>query len=136
MGRKGQYVVYERASRDEESFFLVMAKRVASETKEPMNWKRRVDPKKHAGGKPVEYGFREMLLVLLLMVYQRKEYREMESHLKNNPNLVAELGLKKAPSKSSIQRAASKIGIEALARINDSITERFKKILEFQEPST
>jgi hypothetical protein len=132
---KGQYVVYERASRDEESFFLVMAKRVASETPEPKSWKRKVDPKKHAGGKPVEYRFREMLLVLLLMVYERKEYREMESHLKNNPNLVAELGLKKAPGKSSIQRAAAKIGIETLARINDSITGRFKKILELQEES-
>jgi hypothetical protein len=31
---KGQYVVYERASRDEESFFLVMAKRVTDETDE------------------------------------------------------------------------------------------------------
>jgi hypothetical protein len=32
-----------------------------------------------------------MLLVLLLMVWSitgRKEYREMEAHLKNNPNLV------------------------------------------------
>jgi hypothetical protein len=94
---KGQYVVYERASRDGESFFLVMAKRVTDETDEPRNWKRKVvDPKKHSGGRPQQYGFREMLLVLLLMVYHRKEYREMEAHLKNNPNLVKELGLKKA----------------------------------------
>jgi hypothetical protein len=70
-----------------------MAKRVTDETDEPRNWKRKVvDPKKkHPGGRPQQYGFREMLLVLLLMVWSitgRKEYREMEAHLKNNPNLV------------------------------------------------
>jgi hypothetical protein len=130
---KGQYVVYERASRDEESFFLIMAKQVASEAKEPRNWRRKIDPKKHRGGKPVEYGFKQMLLVLLLMVYHRKEYREMEAHLKNNPNLLNELGLKKAPSKSSIQRAAAKIGIATLVEINDTITDRFKKIMDLRE---
>lgn len=132
--KKGQYVVYERASRDEESFFLIMAKQVVSEVREPKNWKQAAGPKKqHPGGRKTEYGFREMLLVLLLMVYHRKEYREMEAHLKNNLSLVNELGLKKAPSKSSIQRAASKIGIDTLAKLNDAITDRFKKITDLQE---
>jgi hypothetical protein len=132
---KGQYVVYERASRDEESFFLIMAKKVVQEAREPKNWRVKTDPdKKHPGGRKTEYGFKQMLLVLLLMVYHRKEYREMEAHLKNNPLLVAELGLKKAPSKSSIQRAASRIGVETLAKLNDSITDRFKKIMDLEEP--
>jgi hypothetical protein len=38
-----------------------MAKQVASEAKEPRNWRRKIDPKKHRGGKPVEYGFKQML---------------------------------------------------------------------------
>jgi hypothetical protein len=38
-----------------------------------------------------------------------------------------ELGLKKAPSKSSIQRSASKIGIKTLAKINDSVIRTIQK---------
>jgi hypothetical protein len=42
--------------------------------------------------------------------------------------------LKKAPSKSSIQRAAAaKIGIATLVEINDTITDRFKKIMDLRE---
>jgi hypothetical protein len=68
-----------------------------------------------------------MLLVLLLKVYHRKEYRETESFLNNNPHLLKELGPKKAPGKSTIQRAAARIGIDTLVKVNDTITARFKK---------
>jgi len=128
-------VVYERVSRDEERMFLDMAEEVVEETEEPGDWKgttRNRDPKKHAGGRPIEYTFRQMLLVLLLMVYHRKEYREMEAHLKNNPTLLSELGLKKAPGKSTMHRAAGKMGIGTLVRMNDAIIARFKKIEEDQ----
>jgi hypothetical protein len=73
---KGRYVVYERASRDEERTFLSIAKEIVAEVKEPREWAPR-DPKKHPGARPSKYGFRPMLLVLLLMVYHRKEYRGM-----------------------------------------------------------
>jgi hypothetical protein len=68
-----------------------------------------------------------MLLVLMLMVRDRNGYRETESHLKNNPNLLRKLALEKAPSKSSIHSAASRIGLDTLANINDAIVARFKK---------
>ncbi|MGI0092254.1 MAG: hypothetical protein ACREBS_11155 [Nitrososphaerales archaeon] len=124
---KGDYVVYERASREEDRLFLETAKEVVSEIKEPRNWKKPRDPNKHAGGKKVAYDFKTMLLVLLLMVYHRKEYREMESHLNNNPHLLKELGLEKSPGKSTIQRAAAKISLNTLVRLNDVVVERFKK---------
>jgi len=57
------------------------AKEVVSEIEEPRDWKR-LDPGEHPGGRNVSYGFRQMLLVLLLKVYHRKEYREMEARLK------------------------------------------------------
>ncbi len=44
-----------------------------------------------------------------------KEYRERGSHLRNNPSLVMELGLKKASSKYSIHSTACKIGLDTLA---------------------
>jgi hypothetical protein len=127
---KGQYVVYERASRNEESLFIDIAGDVVAEVDEPASWKRAKDPRKRGGGRPYEYGFRPMLLVLMVMVRDRKDYREMESHLRNNPSLVRELGLERAPSKSSIHSAASRIGLDTLADVNDAIVARFKKILE------
>jgi hypothetical protein len=133
---KGQYVVYERASKEEESLFLDIAGEVVSEIEEPAGWKKSKDPRKRGGGRPYEYGFRPMLLVLMLMVRDRRDYREMESHLRNDPDLLRELGLKKAPSKSSIHSAASRIGLDALADVNDAIVARFKKILEDLERST
>jgi hypothetical protein len=64
---------YEQASRDEDRLFLETAKEVNSEIKEPKNWKKPRDPKKHAGGKKkVAYDFKTMLLILLLVVYHRK----------------------------------------------------------------
>jgi hypothetical protein len=123
---KGQYLVYERASRDEERLFLETAREVVDEIEEPKNWKRQ-DPKKHPGGRNVSYGFRTMLLILLLMVYHRKEYREMEAHLNNNPHLLNELGLSRSPGKSTIQRGCAKISINTLVRVNDAITAKFKK---------
>ena len=132
---KGDYLVYERASRDEDRLFLEMAKEVIKTIEKPRDWKRQ-DPKKHPGGKNVTYGFKSMLLILLLMVYHRKEYREMEAHLKNSPHIVRLIGLKKAPSKSTIQRAHVKIGITMLTNLNNTITTKFKKDAEEDQRST
>jgi hypothetical protein len=118
---QGDYLVYERASRDEERLFLEVTKAAVQEVGEPAK-------KRHnRRGRPATYLFRAMILILLLMTYHRKEYREMESHLKNNPRLVRELGLKKAPGKSTIQRAAASVGVNYLVRLNDAITAKFKK---------
>jgi hypothetical protein len=132
---KGQCVVYERAARGEERFFLDIAEEVASEIEEPQSWKKRGRSRAHQGGRPYEYEFRPMLIVLMLMVYHRKEYREMDAHLRSNPLLLKELGLERAPSKSSIHSAASRIGIDTLAEVNDAIVDRFKKSLEELERS-
>jgi hypothetical protein len=132
---KGQYVVYERASRNEESLFLDIAGEVVAKVKEPADWKKVKDPGRRGGGRPYEFDFRPMLLVLMLMVRDRKDYREMASHLRNNPALFKELGLERAPSKSSIHSAAARIGLDTLADVNDAIVARFKKILEDLERS-
>jgi hypothetical protein len=58
--------VYERASRDEESALLGIAKEIVAEVNEPVLWVPR-NPNKHAGARHFKYGFKPMLLVLLLM---------------------------------------------------------------------
>jgi hypothetical protein len=119
-----------------ERLFLDIAGEVVSEIDEPVNRKKAKDPRKRGGGGHYEYGFRPMLLVMMLMVRARKDYREMESHLRNNPPLLREKGLRRAPSKSSIHSAASRIGSDTLAEVNDAIAAKFKKILEELEGST
>jgi hypothetical protein len=133
---KGQYVVYEKAAREEERLFIDIASEVVAEIEEPAGWKKTKDPKKRGGGRPYEYGFRPMLLVLMLMVRDRKDYREMESHLRSSPVLLRQLGLGKAPSKSSIHSAAVRIGLDTQVDVNSAIIARFKKILEDLERST
>jgi hypothetical protein len=51
----------------------------------------------------------------------------MESHLNNNPHLLRELGLEKPPGKSTIQRAAARISLNTLMRLNDVVVEKLKK---------
>ena len=108
---------------------------MVARVEEPASWNRAKDPRKRGGGRPYEHGFGPVLLILMLMVRDRKEYREMESHLRNNPALLRELGLEKAPSKSTIHSAAARIGLDTLAEVNDAIVTRFKKILEDLERS-
>ncbi len=124
----GEYVVYERASKDEEQLFLKIAIDLIATVKEPSNWTKPRNPKKHAGGKPVSYHFKPLMLVLLLMNYHRKDYREMEAHLKCNKHLLlTELGWKKAPSKSTIHVAHRKVGTKLLRELNDAALSKFKK---------
>jgi hypothetical protein len=132
---KDQYVVYERASKEEESLFLDIAGEVVARVEEPASWNRAKDPRKRGGGRPYEHGFGHMLLVLMLIVRDRKEYREMESQLRNNPALLRELGLEKEPRKSTIHSAAARIGLDTLAEVNDAVVTRFKKISEDLERS-
>jgi len=47
---KGQYVVYERAARVEERFFLDIAKEVVDGVEEPRSWKKESKPGRHQGG--------------------------------------------------------------------------------------
>jgi hypothetical protein len=54
-------VVYERATRGEERFFLDIAEEVVSEIDEPKNWKKKRRSETHPGGRPYEYEFRPML---------------------------------------------------------------------------
>ena len=123
----GEYVVYERASKDEEQLFLKIAIDLVATVKEPSNWMKPRNPKKHAGGKPISYHFKPMMLILLLMNYHRKDYREMEAHLKCNKHLLPELGLKESPSKSTIHVAHGKVSAKLLRKLNDTALSKFKK---------
>ena len=46
---KGQYVVYERAARGEERFFLDIAEEVVGEIDEPKSWKKKGRSGAHPG---------------------------------------------------------------------------------------
>jgi len=60
----------------------------------------------------------------------------MEAHLKNISHILRLIGLKKAPGKSTIQRAHMKIGISMLTNLNNTIIDKFKKDVEEDQGST
>ena len=60
----------------------------------------------------------------------------MEAYLKNSPHILRLIGLKKAPSKSTIQRAHSNIAISMLTKLNDAIIAKSKKDMVEDQGST
>ena len=53
------------------------------------------------------YPPRAMAAVCIVMEAERKTYRKMVGHLRNNRDTVAKIGLRKIPSRSTIARAYS-----------------------------
>ena len=70
---KGQYVVYERAARREESLSsLISQRRSYARSTSRRTGRRRQARGRRRGGRPYEYEFRPMLIVLMLMVYRQE----------------------------------------------------------------
>ena len=64
------------------------------------------------------YPPRAMAAVCIVMEAERKTYRKMVGHLRNNRDTVAKIGLRKIPSKSTIARAYGLIPDRYLAEVH------------------
>ena len=64
------------------------------------------------------YPLRAMAAVCIVMEAERKTYRKMVGHLRNNRDTVAKIGLRKIPSKSTIARAYGLIPDRYLAEVH------------------
>ena len=64
------------------------------------------------------YPPKAMAAVCIVMEAERKTYRKMVSHLRNNRDTVVKIGLRKIPSKSTIARAYSLIPDRYLAEVH------------------
>jgi len=109
---------YERLRKDEETLFLRKARAVVWGMPPPWEPRR--------GGRPPSHDPRALVICLLLMRELRRDYRGMESHLRARRGLDA-LGLRKAPSKSTLHRAAKRLSERYLRMVNDRLVEPFKR---------
>ena len=78
------------------------------------------------GGRP-SYNPKSMTLCYLLKERFSLTYRETESLLKSNKELVKILDLEKVPGKSSIQRTLERLPKKYVESLFNDITESFKK---------
>ena len=58
---------------------------------------------------------------LIVMIEEKKPYRDMVSYLHANPDLLEEMGLDRVPSKSTLHRAARRIPQRYLRRVSSEV---------------
>ena len=113
--------IYEQAAKEEEAYLLEDFGAVLDQMPPPVGWhqkKGRGRPRKKRRGAVEEFGWRSMMLVLLLRARHELTFREMASYLAANPELCARVGLAKAPSHSTISRAAHRYPEKWLKNLN------------------
>lgn len=113
--------IYEEAGKEEEEFLILDFQELLEGMPPPPGWhrqKRPGRPRKKKRGHVEEFGWQSMVLALLLKARHELNYREMSSHLRANPDLVRRLGMPRAPSASTIQRAHQRMGEAWLKRLN------------------
>ena len=123
---KGQYLVYERASREEERLFLETAKEVVNEIEEPKNWKKQ-DPKKHPGGRNVSYGFRTMLLDSPAHGLPSEGVQGDGGSSEQQPDPPEGARAGEVAGQVDDAESVREDSVGTLAKVNDAITAKFKK---------
>jgi len=101
---------YERFRRDEVELFLRKAKEVVWSLDAPWS-------PKNTGRRG--YAARSMVLLCLLKVKLKMDYRSISSYLKANPDQLKLVGLDRAPSHTVIREAFLKIPESYLRRVNE-----------------
>jgi len=126
MGKKpvSRHALYERLEQRYEGVVverLLMALEIAGP---PPGWYRSGRSKR---GRPEEFGWKPLAVVLTLMFYWGFTYREMATHLRYDRWLLKEVGLKRAPSKSVLQKAVKRMPQEWLKKVNETAIEMWGK---------
>jgi len=106
--------------REEEALFLSKARAVVWGMPPPWELRR--------GGRPPSHNPRALVVCLLLMRELGRDYRGMESHLRARRGLLGALGLKKAPGKSTLHRAAKRLSERYLRMVSDGLVEPFRRV--------
>ena len=64
---------------------------------------------------------RALAKCVILMVEEKKPCRDMESYLRSRPELLKRMGLKSAPSKSTLNRAVRRIPQRYLRKVSNAV---------------
>lgn len=121
--------IYEEAAKDEETFLMLHYAELLDEMPAPVGWRKRRKrgrPPKRRPGHQEEFGWKSMVLCLLLKELHGLTFRETASHLRANPELVARIGLSRTPSAMTINRALHRLPEAWLKRLNRLLLETAK----------
>ena len=110
--------ICEEAGKEEETFLILEFQELPEGMPPPPGWRRKSRAKRKRRGRQEEFPWPSMVLVLLLKARHKLDYRGMSGHLRANPEAVARLGLPRAPSASTIQRAHGRMGEAWLKAVN------------------
>jgi hypothetical protein len=113
--------IYEQAAKEEEEYLLEDFGEVLDKMPPPVGWHKkrgRGRPRKKRRGAAEEFGWRSMMLVLLLRARHELTFREMASYLAANPELCKRMGLARAPSHSTISLASHRYPEAWLKKLN------------------
>jgi hypothetical protein len=125
-----RHKVYEQVSKDEENEYIKEVVVQVSKMPKPRGWTRRKSrgrPKKRGAGRPPEFEWWSLVVVLLLMQYLGLGYRLTAAHISARPDLMKTLELDKPPSKSTLHRAQQSLSQGWLEELNRRVLFQFKK---------
>lgn len=122
--------IYEQAAKEEEEYLLESFGEVLDKMPPPVGWHKkrgRGRPRKKRRGAAEEFGWRGMMMVLLLQARHELTLREMASYLAANAELCKRLGFATAPSHSTINRASHRYPEAWLKKLNRLLLGDVKK---------
>ncbi|MFQ5711282.1 MAG: hypothetical protein ACE5GD_05820 [Candidatus Geothermarchaeales archaeon] len=117
-GRRRDWRAYERFRKEDVRLFLQRAKDVVWSMDTP--WEHK------ANGRPA-YPSRAKVLCCLLKVKFKEDYRSLHSYLSMNRDLLKIMELDRAPSKSVLRDAMSRIPQSYLEKVNRRLIKPFKR---------
>lgn len=113
--------IYEEAGKEEEAFLIYDFREMLENVPSPPGWHKKKGPgrpRTKRQGRKEEFGWRPMMIVLLLQARHELTPREMSSHLRANPDQCQRLGIPRAPSASTISRARNRFPEKWLKQVN------------------
>jgi len=116
--RRRDWRAYERFRKEDVELFLQRAKEVVWSMPPPWELK--------SNGRPA-YPARAKVICCLLKVKFKEDYRSLHSYLSVNRDLLKVMELDKAPSKSVLREAMSRIPQSYLEKVNQMLIKPFKR---------
>lgn len=106
------------AVRQGELMLLRSFRQVLDDMAPPPSWRKAEGDGQATRGRKEEFGWKSMVLILLLKTRYRMTYREISNLLRSTPEICHVLELPRAPSHGIIQQSANRISEEWLEELN------------------
>jgi len=121
---------YDRVRRHELEIVTRPLAEILPEMPKPRGWSHRPQvgrPGRHRRGRPERFPWEPMAKALGLMPAMGWDYRPAEGNLWVASDLRRQMGLKEAPSRTTLWRAQRRFSEEWLRELNEKVLAAFKK---------